>query len=99
MDVREAGQPRDLLVQPRIVLHRARAEREQAEIDRVILAAEARVVADGFRLRQAGKADRAGAEERSNSLPFTGGVGGGACILLRAGLTCPTPTPPLKGRG
>ncbi len=59
MDVGEAGQPRDLLVEPRIVLHRARAEREEAEVDRVILPAEAGVVAHRLAARR-GRADRSG---------------------------------------
>ena len=60
VDVGEAGHPRDLLVEPRIVLHRARAEREQAEVDRVILAAEAGIVAHRLGLGEAGQADRRG---------------------------------------
>ena len=39
MDVGEARQPRHLLVQARIVLHRARAERIEPAVDRVVLAA------------------------------------------------------------
>ena len=46
MDVREARQPRHLLVQARIVLHGARAEREDAGVDGVVLLAQADVVAD-----------------------------------------------------
>jgi hypothetical protein len=38
VDVGEAGQPRHLLVEARIMLHRARTEREEAEVDPVILA-------------------------------------------------------------
>src|SRR3546814_1028244 len=38
VDIGKARQPRDLLVEARVVLHRARAEREQPEVDRVILA-------------------------------------------------------------
>src|SRR5690349_9619733 len=59
MDVREAGQPRDLLVEARVVLHRAGAEREKAEINRVILARQARVMAHRFRLAEPWKVDRA----------------------------------------
>ena len=61
MHVGEAGHARDFLVQPRIVLHRAAAEREEPEVDRVVLAAEAGVVADRLGLGQAGQADRPGA--------------------------------------
>src|SRR3546814_7099090 len=42
---------------PRIVLHRARAEREEAQVDSVILAAEARIVAHRLRLGQARQSD------------------------------------------
>src|SRR5215218_342240 len=58
MNVRETRKARDLLVEAGIVLHRARAEREQAQVDRVILPREARVVANRFRLGQARQADR-----------------------------------------
>ena len=58
VDVGKARQPRDLLVEARIVLHRARAEREQAEVDRVILPRQAGVVAHGFRLAEARQVDR-----------------------------------------
>ena len=53
VDVGEARQPRDLLVEARVVLHRARAEREQAEVDRVILPRQARVVAHRLGLAEA----------------------------------------------
>src|SRR5947199_267771 len=68
MDVGEARQARDLLVEPGIVLHRARAEREQAEVDRIILPAEPGIMAHRLRLRQAGKADRAVAFEAGQSI-------------------------------
>ena len=71
VDVGEARQPRDLLVEARVVLHRAAAERKQAKVDRIILAAEAGVVADGLRLGQAGEADRARA--RKTRQPIVGG--------------------------
>ena len=57
VDVGEAGQPRELLVEPRIVLHRARSEREQAEVDGIILPRQAGVMAHGFGLGEAGEAD------------------------------------------
>ncbi len=50
VNVGKAGHPRDLLVQARIVLHRARTEREEPEVDRVVLPAEPRVVAHAFGL-------------------------------------------------
>ncbi len=59
VDVGKTGQPRHLFVEPRIMLHRARAEREKAEVNAVILAAQARVVAHRLRLRQARQANRA----------------------------------------
>ena len=53
----KACHTRDLFIQPRIVLHRAATQREEAQIDRIILTAQAGVMADGFRFRQSGKAD------------------------------------------
>ncbi len=71
VDVGEARHPRDLLVEPGIMLHRARAEREEAEIDRIILAAEAGVVPHRLGLGQPGEADRLGAREAARPvLPF-----------------------------
>ncbi len=63
MDVGETGQPRDLLVQARVVLHRARSEREQAEVDRVILPRQPGVMPHRLGLAEAGKADRTVAGE------------------------------------
>ena len=59
VDVGEARQARHPLVEARIVLHRARAEREQAQVDRIVLTAEARIVAHRLRLGQAGQTDLA----------------------------------------
>jgi hypothetical protein len=64
MNVAEAGQPRHFLVEPRIVLHRARAERIGVRIDRRVHARQAHVVANRFRLGEAGKAASAGAFKR-----------------------------------
>ncbi len=58
VDVREARQARHLLVQARVVLHRARAQRIQRQVDGVVLLAQAHIVAHGLWLRQAGQADR-----------------------------------------
>ncbi|PAV93535.1 hypothetical protein WR25_26800 [Diploscapter pachys] len=58
MDVGKARHPRNAFVEARIVLHRARAEREQPQVDRVILPAEPRIMADRFRLGEARQADR-----------------------------------------
>ena len=59
MEVGEAGQPRHLLVEPRVVLHRARAERVEAAVDRVILLRQAREMPDDLRLAEARQTDRA----------------------------------------
>ena len=58
VDVGEAGQPRHLLVEARVVLHGARAERIDAGVDGVVLLAEAHVVAHRLRLGEAGQIDR-----------------------------------------
>ena len=50
VNIGKARHPRDLFIQARIVLHRATAQREEAEINGVILAAEARIMAHSFRL-------------------------------------------------
>src|SRR6185437_12682806 len=57
MQVRETRHSRNLLVEARIVLHRARAEREEAEVDCVILPRQARVVAHRFRFRETRKSN------------------------------------------
>ena len=59
VDVGESRQARDLLVEARVVFHRARPEREETEVNRVILARQARVVTHGFGLAEAGQIDRA----------------------------------------
>ena len=58
VNVGEARQTGHLLIQARVVLHGARTQREQAHVDCVILAAEARVVAHGFRFGETRQADR-----------------------------------------
>ncbi len=52
MEVGEAREPRQLLVQARVVLHRARAQRIERQVDGVILLRQPHVVAQGLRLRQ-----------------------------------------------
>ena len=52
------GQPRQLLVEPRVVLHRARAERVEAAVDRVILLRQPGEMAHDLRLAEPGQADR-----------------------------------------
>ena len=84
VDVGEAGQASHLLVQARIMLHRAAAEREQAEIDRVILAAEAGIMADDLRLGEAGQADRPAAfqpAEPAGDFRRLGDIDAGAVII------------------
>ena len=58
MQIAEAGQPRHLLVQARIVLHGAGAERIKPGVDGVIHARQAHIMADHFRLAEARQADR-----------------------------------------
>ena len=68
MDIRKTGHARDLLVKARIVLHRAGAERKQAEVDTVILSAEASVVTHGLRFGQTRETDRAFAREAAEAV-------------------------------
>ena len=63
MEVADAGQARHLLVEARIVLHGARAQRVDAHVDGVVLLAEPRVVLHHLRLAEARQADRAGAAQ------------------------------------
>ncbi len=81
MDVGKARHPGDFLVEPRIVLHRAAAEREQAKVDRVILPAEPRIMAHRLGLAEAGDAHRAAAFETGQpvSLRRQGPIVG-ACV-------------------
>ena len=59
MQIAEAGQPRHLLVQARIVLHGAGAQRIEPGIDGVILPRQPHIMADHFRLAEARQADGA----------------------------------------
>ena len=61
--VGKARQTRHLLVEARVVLHRARPERKRSKIDRVVLTRETRVVADRFRLGKPRKVGRLLAQE------------------------------------
>ena len=63
MEVADAGEARHLLVDARIVLHGARAQRVDAHVDGVVLLAEPRVVLHDLRLGQARQADLAGAAQ------------------------------------
>ena len=57
MEIGQARQPRHLLVEPRVVLHGAGAQRIEPHVDGVVLLAEAGVVADHLGLGQARQAD------------------------------------------
>src|SRR3546814_13619445 len=56
------------------MLHRAASEREEAEVDRIILSRQARVMPDRFGLAESWQADRGGARERAE-------VGGGSVFV------------------
>ncbi|MNY63935.1 hypothetical protein D3C86_2009660 [compost metagenome] len=58
MDIGKAGQARHLLVEARIVLHRAGAQRIHAGVDRVVEPAEAHIVAHRLGLGKAGQVER-----------------------------------------
>ena len=72
VDIGKAGQPRDFFVEARIVLHCAAAEREKAQINAVILAAEAGVMPNGFRLCQADKTNWLLALETAEAVGMAG---------------------------
>ena len=65
MDVGKAGKPRHLLIEARVVLHGAGAERKHAGVDAVVLAREPHVMAQSFGLRQSGKSDPGSALEQT----------------------------------
>ena len=58
MDVGKTGEPRQLLVQARVMLHGAGPERIKARIDRGVALRQPHIMAHRLRLREAGKADR-----------------------------------------
>ena len=68
MQVREAGQPRGALVDPRVVLHRAGAERIEAGVDPEVAVGQVREVAHDLVLGQLGQARRLLAGERGGNL-------------------------------
>ena len=85
-----AGQRRDPLVEARVVLHRAGAERVEAAVEVEVAPREAVVVADDLRLGDLGQVGRLGAQElgRDQLLErrlghFGGGHDGGAAPRLR----------------
>ena len=58
MDVGESGQPRQLLIEPGVVLHRAGAQRVEPAVDCIVLLRQPREVTYHLRLAQAGQSDR-----------------------------------------
>ena len=67
MNIGEAFEPRHFLVEPRIMLHRAGAERIEPRIDRIILARQPHIMANSLRLREARQADRRLALQRAEA--------------------------------
>ena len=61
MDIGKARHPRNLLVEARVVFHRAGAEGKQAQIDGVVLPGKARIVPHCLGFGKAGKANGIGA--------------------------------------
>ena len=59
--------PSDFFIEARIMLHRATAQREESQVDGVILATEPRVVPYRFRFRQTGQSDIAAALEAAKT--------------------------------
>ena len=86
MEVGEAGQARQLLVQPRVVLHGARAERIERQVDGVVLLAEPHIVAHRLRLGEAGQAVSVGAGQAGE----VGGVGRPAPPRRSRRRSCPS---------
>ncbi len=82
VDVGEAGEPRHLFVEARVVLHRARSQRIKPGVDGVVLLAEAHVVAHRLRLGEAGKIDRGFAREFAQTILCIPGRAYGAPRLL-----------------
>ncbi len=68
MDVRKARQARDLFVQPRIVLHGARAKRIEICVDRGIARGEPDIMADGLRFGEAGQSGRGFSDEPAEAI-------------------------------
>src|SRR5882757_7258090 len=68
MQVREARQRDDALVDARVVLHRARAQRVEAGVDPEVALRELREVADELELVNLGKPRRLGAPQLLRNL-------------------------------
>ena len=75
VDVGEARQPGQLLVQPGVVLHRARPQRVERGVDAVVEAAEPGVVPHDGRLVEVGQPDLRGAGGRSEPRGGAGRLG------------------------
>src|SRR5262249_4485125 len=72
VDVRESRETRHPLVEARVVLHGAGAQRIEARIDRVVLLGEPRVVPHHLRLREARQADWPLARDTAEAAPDCG---------------------------
>ncbi len=84
MQIGQARQPRHLLVEARVVLHGAGAERIEPRVDRVVLLAEPRVVPHHLGLREAGEPDRPLAPQAAQALAIAsrrGQIDAGAPLL------------------
>ena len=57
MNIGKARHPSNFFIEPRIVLHRAATQRKEAEVDAVILAAKAGIMAYRFGFGKTGQAD------------------------------------------
>src|SRR5439155_16433862 len=66
-DIGKTGQPRHLLVEARVVLHRARAERVETGVDRIVLLRQPGEVADDLQLAETGEPDSAFAFETAEA--------------------------------
>ena len=63
MDIGQARQARHTLIEPRIMLHGAGAERKHPGIDAVVVARQPHIMAQRLRLGEPGQTDRRGALE------------------------------------
>ena len=86
VQARVAGQRRDALVQLRVVLHRARAERVEAGVEVEVALREPVVVADDLRLGDLRQLRRLGAAELLRQLVRSGTSSSGATNARRPGL-------------
>src|SRR5262245_46324527 len=68
MQIGDPRRPRQSLIQARVVLHRAGAERVKAKVDGIVLLRETREVAHDLRLRKSGQANRPAAADPAQPL-------------------------------